>query len=506
MKVVVLRREQEAAGGGGCCGVTSSSGVDGGGGVRWCRRRGSGGWQQGGSGGEVAAMTKPKEDLIVILASDTSISEGGNGGVGVGNGVSGGGGNGCSDGGGNGVVYWFFVIEVFCVSLGVFFLCFLFLTYYSPACPSDPSVMSLDNSNDYVIPDDIPVDPSLEEAGHVPISKDPKGEALTIAEFLRLPNLHGCKIVVGALLSPGASLKTRLSTPATRLEDIPPKTRAMETTEVACKKVIAGREKKKRKTEATTVAMAKGDDDVDSGKVASKKCADEVGTSCKKRKTHVGTPPVDVGSDQVSSPIPLNQSFPVTLMNKKNVFETPSAARNGDANVVIKGHGDTVEGYSAGGFRNLPFTPQWELTDSSRMALTKEHADLVQAHESCENAKTRYKECKQELAKIQSAYDENVSAYDQLSKNYDGALTREKSFQDRLEEMEKEKKETEQLSIEQTERIKQLKPALKQSEDDAHQLRLDRESTSLRLVMGKCLAVGKGFIDGLSVGRKDEDV
>ncbi|GJY21651.1 hypothetical protein Tco_0394217 [Tanacetum coccineum] len=50
----------------------------------------------------LTSLRKPKEDLIVILASDTSISKGGNGGVGVGNGVSGGGGNGGSDGGGNG--------------------------------------------------------------------------------------------------------------------------------------------------------------------------------------------------------------------------------------------------------------------------------------------------------------------------------------------------------------------------------------------------------------------
>nr|GEW29323.1 hypothetical protein [Tanacetum cinerariifolium] len=282
------------------------------------------------------------------------------------------------------------------------------------------------------------------EAGHVPILKGPKGK------------------------------ETHLSTPATRLEDIPPKTGAIETIEVACRKVIADREKKKRKTKATIVARAKGDDDVES----------------------------DAGSDQVSSPIPLNQSLPITLVNKKNVSETPFAAwlatlRNqideqGYLLDLVKGNEsllrvarkkpmrvqaflDAEASYSAGRFGNLPFTPQWGLTDYSRMALTKEHADLVQAHESCKDVKTHYKECKKEFAKIQSAYDETVSAYDQLSNNYDGALTRVKNLQDRLEEMEKEKKETEEKYV-------------------------------VEAGKGKCLVVGKGFIDGLYVGRKDEDV
>ncbi|GKC74185.1 hypothetical protein Tco_1120068, partial [Tanacetum coccineum] len=57
---------------------------------------------EGSSNFFLTSLRKPKEDLIVILASDTSPSEGGNGGVGVGNAVSGGGGNGGSDGGENG--------------------------------------------------------------------------------------------------------------------------------------------------------------------------------------------------------------------------------------------------------------------------------------------------------------------------------------------------------------------------------------------------------------------
>ncbi|GJU97623.1 hypothetical protein Tco_1326894 [Tanacetum coccineum] len=151
--------------------------------------------------------------------------------------------------------------------------------------------------------------------------------------------------------------------------------------------------------------------------------------------------------------------------------------------------------------------------DEASLDAEAKHADLVQAHESCKDVKTHYKECKKELAMIQSAYDENVSAYNQLSKNYDGALTREKSLQDMLEEIKEEKKETEQLCNEQTERIKQLEATLKQSANDAHQLRLDRERYAVEADKGKwslgevfSFAVGKGFIDGLFVSSKDEDV
>nr|GEU78404.1 uncharacterized mitochondrial protein AtMg00810-like [Tanacetum cinerariifolium] len=103
---------------------------------------------------------------------------------------------------------------------------------------------------------------------------------------------------------------------------------------------------------------------------------------------------------------------------------------------------DEDKGYSAGRFGNLPFTPQWGPTDSSRMdnacqfremmsnlftpadneffnkgALMEEHSDLVYTHESCKDVKAHYKECKKELGQIQSAYDEKSSAHDQMFKN-----------------------------------------------------------------------------------------
>nr|GEV59192.1 hypothetical protein [Tanacetum cinerariifolium] len=208
------------------------------------------------------------------------------------------------------------------------------------------------------------------EAGRVHILKGLKREVLTMAEFLRLLDLHGCKIVAEALLPPSAALKTHLSTSVVRLEDVPPKTRARETAKVAYRKVIADREKKKRKTKATSAAKAKDDG--------------------------------DVHSEEQGSPLDLVKA------NEESVAGGKKGNGDDDANVIIEGHGDTANGlsgsytqpiplnrsgprvesvrksmrdkapldveasYSVGRFGNLPFTPQWGLTDSSRMVRLEE--------------------------------------------------------------------------------------------------------------------------------------
>ncbi|GJU14355.1 hypothetical protein Tco_1142321 [Tanacetum coccineum] len=118
------------------------------------------------------------------------------------------------------------------------------------------------------------------ESGHVPILKGPKGEAL----------------------------ETYLSTPATRLEDIPPKTVEMETAEVTCRKVLSDRENKKRNIKAKAAAKADGNDDVHQEGVLGKKRVGGVGAPRKKRETHIGTPLVDANLEQVSSPTPINYS------------------------------------------------------------------------------------------------------------------------------------------------------------------------------------------------------
>ncbi|GJV72730.1 hypothetical protein Tco_1492725 [Tanacetum coccineum] len=171
-------------------------------------------------------------------------------------------------------------------------------------------------------------------------------------------------------------------------------------------------------------------------------------------------------------------------------------------------------------------------------ALKERHAELVYTHESCTDVKACYKECKKELVAVRSAYDEKVSSYDQLSKSYDGALTQEKSLQDRLEEVEEEKKEADNLNSSQADRIRQLEEALKQAEATVVQLRAEKvhyavkagkgemvrqkivnqylptfvrrlhQSTEYKRSLGEVftLAVGKGFIDNISIGRKEDDI
>ncbi|GJU12735.1 hypothetical protein Tco_1135131 [Tanacetum coccineum] len=96
---------------------------------------------------------------------------------------------------------------------------------------------------------------------------------------------------------------------------------------------------------------------------------------------------------------------------------------------------------------------------------------VIYAHESCKDVKACYKECKKELAKTQLAYNEK----------------------DRLEELEEEKKEMEQLNSKQVDRIKQLEEVLKQSEADSHQLRLNKEKYVVEA-------------DGISIGHKEPDI
>ncbi|GJW24729.1 hypothetical protein Tco_0038540 [Tanacetum coccineum] len=145
-------------------------------------------------------------------------------------------------------------------------------------------------------------------------------------------------------------------------------------------------------------------------------------------------------------------------------------------------------------------------------ALKEQHADLAYAHESCKDVKVRYKECKKELAAVQSAYDEKVSTIDQLSKNYNGALTREKGLQDRLEELEEEKKEADQLNSSQADRIKQLEETLKQSEADVHQLRIKKKRYAVEAGRGEMVRQRiinqylSTFVRRIPIGREDADI
>nr|GEV65459.1 hypothetical protein [Tanacetum cinerariifolium] len=341
--------------------------------------------------------------------------------------------------------------------------------------------------------------------------KDLERKVITTAEFLRLPNFKGW------------------------LEDIPPNTGDMMVAEIPCRKVLDDKEKKKRKSEEKAAAKVHAVNT--QAETVVNKDAGKAGPH-KKRRVRVEAQ-VHLDLEHVSSPIPLNHAKPLeALDNEEHVYPsllldrmdtlrdqtdehvTPSRVvyasklvideegqGNVDASHAIEGYGDN-EGYSAGRFGNLPFNPQWGLTDSSNMdnshvcrdmmanlftsadeeffnkgvrdesaikrswrllcqyakqqantllhfeALKEQHADLAYSHESCKFVKARYKECKKELATVQSAYDEKVFAFNQLFKNYDGALIQEKGLHDMLEELEEKKKEEDQLNSSPADRIK----------------------------------------------------
>ncbi|GJT64399.1 hypothetical protein Tco_1015879 [Tanacetum coccineum] len=382
--------------------------------------------------------------------------------------------------------------------------------------------------------------------------KDSKGKVVTMAKFLRFPNFKGCKIVGGDLLPPGSARVTHLSSLTERLEDLPPKTGDMVTAEIPCRKVLDDKEKKKRKSEkkaatnapAANIQAERVARNKDAGKegapdeeyVSPNVSAGRMGVLRNQTDEHITPPPVFNAGGFVRGREGVQENLYVAFIreghcdNEGPLLETVERPKR--TKVVSKA--ETSEYYDM--MSNL-FTPadneffnegvrnesavkrSWKMLCQSAQqqdnallcfeALMEEHTDLVYAHESSKDVKAHYKECKKELAQIQSAYDEKSSSHEQLSKNYEGALTREKSLQDRVKELEDEKKESEHLNSDQADRIKQLEEALKQFEADAHQLRLEREKFNVEAGNGEMvfsLAVGKGFIDGISIGLKDPDI
>nr|GEW38484.1 hypothetical protein [Tanacetum cinerariifolium] len=338
-------------------------------------------------------------------------------------------------------------------------------------------------------------------AGHAFFLKDSKGKVLSMAEFLRLPNFKGCKITVGALLPAGVARVTHLANPAATIEDIPPKTVDMTMAEIPCQMVKVG---------------------IDKG-------AGKDGP--RKRRKIRARPQVQPVSEHVSYPTPLNHAEPLdTLANEGRVSPPISAKRMGvlraqtdehvtpranvdetateeeaHANLVIEGHGDNEEGLS--GLKTQPnpirrpciscllLRRSWKMLCQSAQqqantllrfeALKEEYANLVYAHESCKDVK-----------------------------NYEGALVREKSTQDRLEELEEEKRESDNQLRREKEHydveagrgemvrqriINQYLPTF---------VRGLNQSAEYKRLLGRAfsLVIGKGFIDGISIGRTDANI
>nr|GEW71101.1 hypothetical protein [Tanacetum cinerariifolium] len=224
-------------------------------------------------------------------------------------------------------------------------------------------------------------------------------------------------------------------------------------------KVLDDKEKKKRKDEEKAAAHA-ANADIQVDKFVTKRGAGKEDVR-KKRRVRAGVS-VQQDSEPVSSPTPLNHAKPLdTITDTEYISPNASAGR-------------------MGALQNQ----------------TDEHAHpppLVNVGV---------------LTTGEEGIQENVNA-DFADEGHGPLLkTVERSARD------KEKKDGEQLSTKQAECIEHLEEALRQSEADAHQLRLDRERYAVeagnkemvRRVMEKCLAIGKGFIHEISIGRKDPDI
>nr|GEW56175.1 hypothetical protein [Tanacetum cinerariifolium] len=357
---------------------------------------------------------------------------------------------------------------------------------------------------------------------------------LSMTEFLKLPNFKGCKITAGALLPAGMARVTHLANPTTTLEDIPPKTVDMTMAEIPCRRVLDDKEKKMKKAEKKATANSPTVEI--QVKVRIDKGAGKDGPH-KKQKVKA-RPQVQPISEHVSSHIPQNHAEPLdTLANEGHVSPYVSAKRMGvlrtqtDEHITPRANIDEdATREEAHGYANANLADEGHRDNEEGCqhpeAVEKLARDKVVPDEEAK------------LAKVQAAYDRKVSDHDQLSKNYEGTLVCEKSAQERLEELEEEKKEPDQLNAKHLDRIHQLKEALKQSEADVDQLRREKEhyaveagrgetvrqmiinqylptfvrwlhqSAEYKRSLGKVfsLSVGKGFIDEISIGRKDVDI
>ncbi|GKC90499.1 hypothetical protein Tco_1151148 [Tanacetum coccineum] len=287
---------------------------------------------------------------------------------------------------------------------------------------------------------------------------------LMMVEFRCLPNFHGCKVAAGSLLLP----------------------------------------KKKNKVEAKAAANA-FNADIQVKKVASKRCVGKEGASRKRRKVRLETT-LHPNSEHVSSPVPLNYPKPLeALANEEHVSRNTSAGEekgqdNVDTAFVNEGHGNNEGGlsglrtqpspfhhldqrldsvkkpardtmvpdaeasYFTGCFGNLPFTPQWGLIHSCRMDNSHSCQDMISNLFTPNDNEFLIREY------VMSLPSSGLGSYFVNLRS-----SRQTLYFEGVEELEKEKGETEEVCAKQAERIKQLEAELKQSEIDTHQLCVDRE-------------------------------
>nr|GEX65288.1 hypothetical protein [Tanacetum cinerariifolium] len=361
-----------------------------------------------------------------------------------------------------------------------------------------------------------------------------------MVEFLRLPNFKGCKVAAGTLLPLGAARVTHLAPYAAWLEDIPANTGDMIVVEIPCRMVVDDKEKKKRKVEvkAATKAPVAPPDSKHVSSPTLLNLAKPLESLA--NEDHV-SPLLSVGRMDT-----LRDQTDEHAISPKVVFANRLLTRgkgNADASYVLEGHGDNKGSLSGLQIRPSPVHPSGRRRD----ILEEPAPENVVPDAKASYSTGRFGNLPLPLnggSRTQAVWTTHdpTNTCEPLcqhtgTSDQKASCRRLRKFQRRLEELEEEKKEVANLNSSQVGQIRLLKEALKQAEADAKQLRAEKvhfaveagkeeivrkkimnqylptfvrrvhQSAEYKRSLGQVftLAVEKGFIDGISIGGKEED-
>nr|GEY59406.1 hypothetical protein [Tanacetum cinerariifolium] len=129
-------------------------------------------------------------------------------------------------------------------------------------------------------------------------------------------------------------------------------------------------------------------------------------------------------------------------------------------------------------------------------ALVDDYADLHHVHESYKDVQLCYDQCKKKLAGLRAEYEDKLKAYDLLLKEYNCSVNLKEGMHERIEELEKEKKDWLSVGEDNMNKIKRHEAVIAKSERYAQQL---RKETILLSSVGKSFrGTSKGYYEGTS--------
>nr|GFC40606.1 hypothetical protein [Tanacetum cinerariifolium]GFC40699.1 hypothetical protein [Tanacetum cinerariifolium] len=107
---------------------------------------------------------------------------------------------------------------------------------------------------------------------------------------------------------------------------------------------------------------------------------------------------------------------------------------------------------------------------------------LHHVHESCKDVQLCYDQCKKKLAGLRAEYEDKLKAHDLLLKEYNCSVNLKEGMHERIEELEKEKKDWFSVGEDNMNKIKRHEAVIAKSERYAQQL---RKETILLSSVGK---------------------